>query len=438
MVNGEPSGMRVAPRSIRGRSTATTPLRANPSAVAEGRSGERSSKYPVRRAAPVPNAVRNDRNNNDNNNNNSEHSPDVSAQRRRSVRRTDRRTVRNQNGGDGAVRRTVHWNDVELEASGDGANGGSSSGGGSGGPSRILGATNEPVVRRGRLSRGGVSRSPSIGDEASPTRPPLLLSWEALRYSVALPRAGRWINGSGGGDGSGSSSSGEATNDDTARNSATETGSKGQLLILDDVSGFAGAKRGRGPRDSNSEEAGHPSVSTAGVVEGNTELEEGGQEGWAGSVTAIMGPSGAGKTSLLNALAGRLQVVSGTGGGGFGLTGSVRLDGETVGAEQIRRVSAYVTQEDVLPETLTCYEHLMFHAHLRLPKGTPLSRRQCRVLEVGRGGGGDRCGVSVSQRDYLWGRRGDRGARGVRGGGHAHLAALSNKPNPLSWYVLLA
>ena len=111
-------------------------------------------------------------------------------------------------------------------------------------------------------------------------------------------------------------------------------------------------------------------------------------DGWEGTVTAIMGPSGAGKTSLLNALAGRLQAPNagsypgGVGGLGFGLTGAVRLNGEVVGAAKVRRVSAYVTQEDVLPETLTCYEHLMFHAHLRLPVGTSVERRHDRVMEV--------------------------------------------------------
>ncbi|CAN0487097.1 unnamed protein product, partial [Scytosiphon promiscuus] len=54
------------------------------------------------------------------------------------------------------------------------------------------------------------------------------------------------------------------------------------------------------------------------------------------------------------------------------LTGEVRLNGEAVGAADIRNLSAYVTQEDILPETLTCYEHLMFHAQLRLPRRTPM------------------------------------------------------------------
>ena len=62
-------------------------------------------------------------------------------------------------------------------------------------------------------------------------------------------------------------------------------------------------------------------------------------------------------------------------------------------------MSGYVTQEDVLPETLTCFEHLMFHAELRMARGgdgkrgsVSRERRRQRVLEVsgrvGNGGGG--------------------------------------------------
>ncbi|CAN0338959.1 unnamed protein product, partial [Hapterophycus canaliculatus] len=124
-------------------------------------------------------------------------------------------------------------------------------------------------------------------------------------------------------------------------------------------------------------------------VSGSRGRDEDG-DGWRGTVTAIMGPSGAGKTSLLNALAGRIDTVrrsnaggaGGAGRRGLGLTGEVRLNGEAVGAAEIRNLSAYVTQEDVLPETLTCYEHLMFHAQLRLPRKTPMGRRHERVIEV--------------------------------------------------------
>src|SRR5438876_3798571 len=58
-----------------------------------------------------------------------------------------------------------------------------------------------------------------------------------------------------------------------------------------------------------------------------------------GSVVAVVGPTGAGKTMLLNALAGRFEIES----------GSIRLNGEEVaGEEAVARRMGYVPQEDFL------------------------------------------------------------------------------------------
>lgn len=92
-----------------------------------------------------------------------------------------------------------------------------------------------------------------------------------------------------------------------------------------------------------------------------------------------MGPSGAGKTSLLNVLAGRRGEAA---SGKFAeIAGKLRVNGEIVDPHFVKRVSGYVTQEDVLPETLTCYEHLMFHAELRM-RGVNKDARRARVMEV--------------------------------------------------------
>lgn len=261
--------------------------------------------------------------------------------------------------------RTVSWN-----IPGDGApEGWEGEGNGCGdGGNRISG--------RGSRNRRGAEATP-------PPPAPLLLSWEGLRYSIPVPRQGRWFSRGG-------------------RSAAGDRADAAGLVVLDGVSGFAGPCENdtrAADGDAESEEAGRRLLASGGDVEGAGRAGPGG--GRSGTVTAIMGPSGAGKTSLLNVVSGRANAVakprsrrSNDRRGGvvpLGLDGAVRLNGVVVGAEEVRRVSAYVTQEDVLPETLTCYEHLMFHAHLRLRRGTSLTRRHGRVMEVreavGRRGG---------------------------------------------------
>jgi len=83
-------------------------------------------------------------------------------------------------------------------------------------------------------------------------------------------------------------------------------------------------------------------------------------------LTALLGPSGAGKSSLLDVLAGRR--TSGR------VRGSVLVGGCAATPTQLRRLSAYAPQDDVLPAALTAMEHLAFHARLRLPKDWPTKR----------------------------------------------------------------
>ena len=93
-----------------------------------------------------------------------------------------------------------------------------------------------------------------------------------------------------------------------------------------------------------------------------------------GSVCALMGPSGAGKTTLLNVLSGRAV--------GRPVLGSVKLDGKALSPSERRAVAGYVAQEDVLPGTSTVWEHLVFHASLRLPLRTTREERHSRAWEV--------------------------------------------------------
>jgi ABC-type molybdenum transport system ATPase subunit/photorepair protein PhrA len=83
--------------------------------------------------------------------------------------------------------------------------------------------------------------------------------------------------------------------------------------------------------------------------------------------TAIMGSSGAGKTSLLNVLCGRARTKA-----GFRVESSVRLDDMTVDPSNIkvRKMIAFVAQEDSLQATATPRDALKFSAKLRLPRCT--------------------------------------------------------------------
>jgi ABC-type nitrate/sulfonate/bicarbonate transport system ATPase subunit len=80
-------------------------------------------------------------------------------------------------------------------------------------------------------------------------------------------------------------------------------------------------------------------------------------------VCGIMGPSGAGKTSLLDVLAGRKTVGT--------VTGVVRLNGRAMSPKEMRLLSGYVVQEDILPAMLTVRECLDFQARLRVPSSVP-------------------------------------------------------------------
>ncbi|MEW5318453.1 MAG: hypothetical protein WDW38_009674 [Sanguina aurantia] len=91
--------------------------------------------------------------------------------------------------------------------------------------------------------------------------------------------------------------------------------------------------------------------------------------------TAVMGASGAGKTTLLNILAGHV-------GGAATVTGSISVNGETVTPERMRLISGFVHQEDIILETMTVREALMFAAMLKLPSSMPHSEKMSRALDI--------------------------------------------------------
>ena len=83
--------------------------------------------------------------------------------------------------------------------------------------------------------------------------------------------------------------------------------------------------------------------------------------------TAIMGASGAGKTSLLNILSGRVR-----NSGRVNIEADVRLDNYIVDPTSIkvRKSIAFVAQDDSLQITATPREAIKFSAKLRLPRST--------------------------------------------------------------------
>ena len=84
-----------------------------------------------------------------------------------------------------------------------------------------------------------------------------------------------------------------------------------------------------------------------------------------GNFVSIIGASGAGKTTLLNHLSGRLAPRN------LKIRGDIRVNGvDKNKVSTYSQFSAYVQQDDVLYQTMTVRECIMFAAQLRMI-GTP-------------------------------------------------------------------
>ncbi|CDY20193.1 BnaA01g28090D [Brassica napus] len=79
-----------------------------------------------------------------------------------------------------------------------------------------------------------------------------------------------------------------------------------------------------------------------------------------GVLTALMGVSGAGKTTLMDVLAGRKT-------GGY-IEGDIRISGFPKRQETFARISGYCEQNDIHSPQVTVRESLIYSAFLRLPK----------------------------------------------------------------------
>ena len=77
-----------------------------------------------------------------------------------------------------------------------------------------------------------------------------------------------------------------------------------------------------------------------------------------GRVTAIMGPSGAGKTTFLSVLMGKVKRTAGT----------IKINGIQDELSTFRRITGFVPQEDTMMRELTVRENIAHSARVRLPR----------------------------------------------------------------------
>uniref|UniRef100_A0A7N0V4T9 ABC transporter domain-containing protein n=1 Tax=Kalanchoe fedtschenkoi TaxID=63787 RepID=A0A7N0V4T9_KALFE len=93
-----------------------------------------------------------------------------------------------------------------------------------------------------------------------------------------------------------------------------------------------------------------------------------------GVLTALVGVSGAGKTTLMDVLAGRKT-------GGY-IEGSISISGYRKKQDTFARVSGYCEQNDIHSPNVTVYESLLYSAWLRLSSDVNTETRKMFVEEV--------------------------------------------------------
>ncbi|XP_072766083.1 protein brown isoform X2 [Anoplolepis gracilipes] len=91
-----------------------------------------------------------------------------------------------------------------------------------------------------------------------------------------------------------------------------------------------------------------------------------------GNMFAILGPSGAGKTTFLAALARRLKLTLGT----------VKINGHDVSKETMAEISSYMPQFDALPSALTPREYMSFVCVLKMGNNCSALQRKSLTEEL--------------------------------------------------------
>ncbi len=94
----------------------------------------------------------------------------------------------------------------------------------------------------------------------------------------------------------------------------------------------------------------------------------------AGRLTAVMGASGAGKTSLLSLIAGELTNGK--------VKGDISLNGEAIHLKTVKKISGFVFQDDLILGTMTVREAIAMSATLRLPREMAAEEKSKKVDDI--------------------------------------------------------
>lgn len=93
-----------------------------------------------------------------------------------------------------------------------------------------------------------------------------------------------------------------------------------------------------------------------------------------GVLTALMGISGAGKTTLMDVLSGRKTT-------GY-IQGQITISGYPKKQETFARISGYCEQNDIHSPHVTVYESLLYSAWLRLPPEVDSATRKVKFVNI--------------------------------------------------------
>ncbi|WJX16311.1 transcription factor [Trifolium repens] len=163
------------------------------------------------------------------------------------------------------------------------------------------------------------------------------------------------------------SSSDTKMDEAVVENKASSTGRKGMVLpfqplslTFDDIKYFVDMPQG---------------MKSQGVCEDRLELLKGVSGAFRpGVLTALMGVSGAGKTTLMDVLAGRKT-------SGY-IEGNITISGYPKNQKTFARISGYCEQSDIHSPNVTVYESLLYSAWLRLSPEVDRTTRKMFIEEV--------------------------------------------------------